>query len=388
MSLGTLALIGACGLAGPLISAAGHGAPPVVLGEILAGVLIGRSGLGAIDANDPILIFFGEVGFLMVMFEAGMSVPLHDTRLRDALGKGLTAAAVVAVLALGAAPLVAAIAGAGHTAIYAVLLASGSAAVVLPIFEERGITGPVALATVAQVTAADMGATLAVPIVLRPDSAGEALAGIAVVVLCVVGLAVLSRRLGRVPEVHRLRKLGKHRRWALDLRVALVILFALGWISQRSGAGLLVAGFGAGLMVAVIGGPKRLSTEVLGIGGGFFVPLFFVLLGARLDVQGLFTDPRTLALAGALLALAVLVHVLAALLTRQRPATGLVSVAQLGIPSAIVALGLTERVITAAQGAAILAAALGSVLVCSLGAALLLPSGDTTGIRSGVQGDQ
>ncbi len=40
-------------------------------------------------------------------------------------------------------------------------------------------------------------------------------------------------------------------------------------------------------MVASIGGPKRLSNEVLGIAGGFFIPLFFVVLGARLDLRGL-----------------------------------------------------------------------------------------------------
>jgi len=46
-------------------------------------------------------------------------------------------------------------------------------------------------------------------------------------------------------------------------------------------------------MVA-IGGPKRLSTEVLGVAGGFFVPLFFVVLGARLDLRGVFAHPDML----------------------------------------------------------------------------------------------
>lgn len=53
------------------------------------------------------------------------------------------------------------------------------------------------------------------------------------------------------------------------------------------GASLLVAGFGVGLVVGALGGPKRLSREVLGLGQGFFIPVFFVLLGTRLDLRAL-----------------------------------------------------------------------------------------------------
>lgn len=46
MSLGTLALIGICGLGGPLMSSAGGGAVPAIVGEILAGIVVGRTGFG------------------------------------------------------------------------------------------------------------------------------------------------------------------------------------------------------------------------------------------------------------------------------------------------------------------------------------------------------
>jgi Kef-type K+ transport system membrane component KefB len=123
-------------------------------------------------------------------------------------------------------------------------------------------------------------------------------------------------------------------------------------------------------MVAAIGGPKRLSTEVLGVAGGFFVPLFFVVLGARLDLCGVFAHPAMLALALVLAALTVLAPLLVALSSRQRRAAGLVA-SQLGVPSAVVALGLSERVITSAQAGAIILAALISLAACALGAALL-----------------
>src|SRR5262249_12921059 len=57
MSFGTLALVGLCGLCGPLLSAPSRGAIPVVVGEIAAGVVIGTTGLRAIDTGNATLSF-------------------------------------------------------------------------------------------------------------------------------------------------------------------------------------------------------------------------------------------------------------------------------------------------------------------------------------------
>jgi Kef-type K+ transport system membrane component KefB len=368
MSFGTLALIGLCGFAGPLLAAGSRGAVPVVVGELLAGILIGRTGLDAIDTGNATLSFLSDIGFAMLMFAVGMSVPLRESRLRESLRTGATTAVIVAAIAVAAGLLLSRIGGAGHPAVYAVLIASGSAAVVLPILQERGLQGPTALAVMAQVTVADIGAMVAVPLVLAPERTGRVVVGSLIVAACVLAMLAAARRLRRRAEVQRLRQLGKQRRWAVDLRLALIVLFGLAWLTERSGASLLIAGFGAGLMVASIGGPKRLSNEVLGIAGGFFIPLFFVVLGARLDMRGLFSDPALIGLAGALAGLNVVVHLLAARIVRQPWAAGLMASAQLGVPAALVALGLPEHVLTGPQAAAIVVAALLSIVACSIGA--------------------
>jgi Kef-type K+ transport system membrane component KefB len=368
MSFGTLALIGLCGFTGPLLSAVGRGAVPVVVGELLAGILLGQTGLHAIDTGDATLSFLSEIGFAMLMFAVGMSVPLRDPEMRGSLRTGSIAALIVGVIAIGAGLLVSKIGGAGHPAVYAVVIASGSAAVVLPILQERDLSGPGVLAVMAQVTVADIGAMVAVPLVLAPGRTGRIVLGSAIVAVCAIAMLLAARRVRHRAEVRELRELGKRRGWAVDLRLALIVLFGLAWLTERSGASLLIAGFGAGLMVASIGGPKRLSTEVLGIAGGFFVPLFFVVLGARLDMRGLFSDPALIALAGALAAVNVLVHMLVARIVGQPRAAGLVASAQLGVPAAVVALGVPEHVVTPPQAAAIVVAALLSIGACSAGA--------------------
>ena len=369
--MGTLALIGICGLAGVLLSDVSAGFVPAVAGEIAAGAAIGKTGLGLLDADSTTLVFLSEVGFAMLMFSAGMSVPLSDRRLRESLSTGAIAAALVGALAIPAAVLITLIPGVDHPAIYAVLIASGSAAVVVPIIDERRLEGEGVLALIAQVTVADIAATVAIPFVLRPDRALHTVIGTAATAGCVFAVFIVSRLLRARPSVQALRKQGKRRHWAIDLRVALIALFALAWVAERTGTSILIAGFGAGLMVAAIGGPKRLSHEVLGIAGGFFIPLFFVTLGARLQLRGVVEHPAILLLTILLVAFTVVVHAAASLLTGRPLANGLLASAQLGVPSALAALGLSEHVLTATQAAAIVTAAIVTVLISGAGAALL-----------------
>ena len=371
MSLGELALIVAAGLAGPLLAASRRAFVPVVVGEILAGVVLGRSGLDVIDADNATVSFLAEAGFAMLMLTVGMHVPLRDRRLRRALGPGALAAGVVAIAAPLGGLVVAELTGTGHVAVYAVLLASGSAAVVLPMLQERKLDGPEALAVIAQVTVADVAAILAVPLALQPSRAANAALGGLLIAGCALTLFFVARSLRPRPWVHRLRKRSKQRGWALDLRLSLAVLFGLAWIAQQSGTSVLLAGFGMGLVVAAIGGPKRLSTQVRGVAEGFFVPLFFVVLGARLDVSALFDHPDLLLVTVALIVLNLVIHAFAALATRQPLSAGLIATAQLGVPAAVVQIGLQEHVITPALGAAITVAALATLGLCALGTDLL-----------------
>lgn len=347
------------------------GVIPAVAAEIAAGAVVGRTGFQILHPAQPTLVFFSQVGFAMLMFSAGMNVPLRDGDLRGSLNTGLAAAVVAGALAVVAGIGVSLLPGIGHPAVYAVLMASSSAAIVVPIIQERGLRGRATLVMIAQVTVADIAATVAIPFVLRPEKALGTLLGTVVTAASVVAIFAAGRLLRGRGWVYNLRHEGKRRNWAIDLRVALVALFALAWVAESTGASILIAGFGAGLMLAATGGPKRLSTEVLGVAGGFFVPLFFVLLGASLQLRGVVTHPSILALTVLLVVLAVAVHVIAGLATGQRAVAGVLASAQLGVPSAMAALGLSEHVLSDTQAAAIVTAAMLTVVIAGAGAAAL-----------------
>jgi len=372
MTFGVLALIVLAGLAGPLLSSRRGALVPVVVGELAAGVVIGNSGFGWIDPNEPTTAFLAEVGFAMLMFVAGMHVPLRQPGLRSGVRRGGLAAVIAGLLAVPGGIAVARASGTNHASIYALLLAGGSAAILLPALQEQRLLGdPPALALMAQVALADIAAIVLLPLVLEPDRAFRAAGGSVLVALCVLALYGAVHLVHQRQWVRQLRSLSKSRGWALDLRLALLVLFGLVWIAESSGTGVLVAAFGVGLMVAAIGGPKRLSRQVTGVAQGLMVPLFFVVLGARLDLRALGQHPSLIALAAELVALNVIVHAAAAILSRQPLASGLAATAQLGVPAAVVTLGLQDDILTSGEGAAIVAAALGSLALTAAGVTLL-----------------
>ncbi len=365
------------GLGGPLLGVLGKRFVPVVVGEIVAGILIGPTVLDAVHPTGVTVSFLGEIGFAMLMLTVGMHLPLRDRRLAVSARSGAVAAGLVCLLALPGGLLAATVAGGGHVAVYVVILASGSAAVILPAFEELGLEGVAAMRVMAQVTIADVITILSVPIVLQPGRVGYAALWAVLVALLAAGLFGVARLVGDAEWIDRVRHLSKHRHWALDLRISLLALFLLSWVAQKGGTSILIAGFGAGMLVALIGGPKRLSTQVRGVAEGFFIPLYFVVLGARLDLGGLVNDPKMLALAAALTVLNVAIHLLASLLLRGSVAGALAATAQLGVPAAVASLGLSEHLLTPVVATAIVAAALVSLAVCTLGVEMLARSSST-----------
>jgi Kef-type K+ transport system membrane component KefB len=371
MSFGILALIVLAGLAGPFL-ASGPYVLPVVVGELAAGIVIGTTGTRTIDPTQPTVAFMAEIGFAMLMFGAGLRVPIRQPGIARGLRRGLVAAVVTAALAVPAGMAISAVTGEHHTAVYALLLAGGSAAILLPALQEQHLLDdPEALTVAAQVGIADVAAIVALPLVLQPEKAAHAALGGVAVAAAAVGVFVVARALRYTQFVRGLRRRSKDRAWALDLRLSLLVLFALSWLAVRSGTSILIAGFSVGLLVAAIGGPKRLSRQVTGIAAGFFVPLFFVVLGARLDLRALVHHPATVEITLLLVALSVAIHIAGARVTGQPFGAGLAATAQLGVPAGVATLGLQLGVLNPGEAAAILLAALATIALSAVGVSLL-----------------
>lgn len=376
MTFGALALIAAAGLFGPLVAAVPRLRMPLVVGEVAAGVLIGRTGFGWLDPDEPTIAFLSEVGFAMLMFVVGTHLPLRHSALRNSLGPAALATVLLLALAVPAGYLLTTV-GPPLPLVLAVLVATCSAAVALPILQGLGravATSPAGVFATAWITLTDIVTVLAVPLVLATGALWRVVVGAMLVVLAGVAAFVTSRALRRTDAGHSIRMLSKRRGWALDLRIGLALLFSLAALAVAFGTSVLIAGFAAGAMLAATGQPHRLGQQLIGVAEGFFVPLFFVTLGARLEFTEMFASTRAMALCAGLIVTAVLARVIVVSVLRKPLGVGLLSTAALGVPSAVVAIGLQQGVLDAGQAAAIISAVLLSIAVAAAGSRLLARS--------------
>jgi len=374
MSFGTLAVISLTALLGPLLALPRRWNLPVVLGELVAGVALGPTGIDWLRAQDSTLTFLAQIGFALVMFVAGSHVPVHDPRLRAALRTGTIRAVAVGVVAALFGVVVARLFGTGHAGLYAVLMASSSAALILPIVQSLRLGGTQVLQMLPQVAIADTACIVALPMVIDPAHAGRAALGAAAVLTSAAVLFLAFRYLERSGIRKRAHDISEERKFALELRMNLAVLFGLAALATSRQVSIMLAGFAFGLAVALVGEPRRLARQLFAVTEGFLGPLFFVWLGASLDLRELGHRPSFILLGLVLGVGAVLAHLAMALIGQSSSIAALTS-AQLGVPVAAVTVGAQLHLLRPGEPAALILGALVTMGAAAVAGALAAHTG-------------
>lgn len=382
MSFDVLALVALAGLLGPLLAARAGWRIPVLIGELAAGVILGVTGFGLLDATDPTFAFLADIGFALMMLVAGSHVPVRNPAVWAAIGTGAGRAVIVGVIAALTGFAVATIFDTGHAALYAVLMASSSAAVILPLVDSFALGGTSVLQMTAQVAIADTACIVALPLVIDPANASHAAVGALAVAASACALFIGFHVLERTGIWHRMHTFSRRRKFALELRINLVILFSLAALATSTHVSIMLAGFAFGLVLAAVGEPRRLAGQLFAISDGFFAPLFFVWLGAVINLRDLLDHPSAIALGIVLGGATLTIHALLRV-TGLPISLGLLSAAQLGVPVAAVTVGSTLGVLGEGEPAAILLGALLTVGAAALAGARAARSGHTATARSG-----
>ena len=357
MSFAALTVISVVGLLGPLLALPRRWYLPVVLGELAGGVLLGPSVVNYLHAGDPTFTFLADIGFALVMFVAGSHVPMRDAAIFKGYRNGLLRALGVAVLAVPVAVAIAKLFGTGHWAVYAVLMASSSAALVLPVVDSLHLRGGPVLETLAQVAIADTVCIVALPLAINPGRAGQAALGGLAILVSTAAIFVVLRHAERSGIRRRLHRLSEERKFALELRISLAILFGLAALAVLTHVSIMLAGFCLGLVVSAIGEPRRLARQLFAVTEGFFGPLFFVWLGSSLDLRQLGRH-LSFILLGLLLGIgAIAVHAVMRASGQPGP-LAVLTCAQMGVPVAAATLGSQLHLLKPGEPAALMLSAL------------------------------
>ncbi len=369
-----LTILVLAGIVGPLLAFGRRGLVPVVIGELIAGFVLGKTGFGVINSATQPLPVLSAIGFAMLMFTAGTHVDVGSPAIRQGFARGVLALAVVAITAVPIGLLLDHSLGVGHPALIAVIVTGSSAAIAFPIIEERKLAGPNVAFLIAWVALADSVTVVIMPLTLaKSGNPLEAIGGDAAIIVVGIIALLTAERVRRVRVLEDLRDESLQRDWAWQVRISLVLLLGLSAIAEKTGASTLVAGFVAGMILVRLRESDRLALQFTGVANGFFVPLFFVLLGAELNLRALLTEPSRILLALGLVCAAVITHAIAARIAGHERylATGLAASAQLGMPAAAASLGLSTGLLTPADAAALVAGGVLTLIPATIGSLLL-----------------
>jgi Kef-type K+ transport system membrane component KefB len=220
----------------------------------------------------------------------------------------------------------------------------------------------------AHVALADMAAIVALPLAIDPPNVGRAALGALAVAGSAVVLYSLLLYAERTGARQQLHNVSENRKFALELRIQLALLFALAGLAVFSHVSIMLAGFSFGLAVSAVGEPRRLARQLFAVSDGFLTPVFFVWLGASLDLGALAGDPGLIGLGLALGAGAVIVHAAIRWLGAPLP-LAVLSAAQLGVPAAAATIGDRLGVLRPGEAAALLLGALFTMAAAALAGA-------------------
>ncbi|WP_367296336.1 cation:proton antiporter [Levilactobacillus yonginensis] len=156
----------------------------------------------------------------------------------------------------------------------------------------------------------------------------------------------------------------------LDIRLAFFLIFSMVVIAESVGAEGILGAFVAGIVMKLLQPQEDTRVRLDGIGYGFFIPIFFMMSGAELNLRTLLADPATLLLIPAFFAAYLLAKVGVYFVLRLRFKCGnafagtAITATTITMVLAVLQVAKTMKVVTTQQSGAFLLAA---ILTCVLG---------------------
>ena len=378
-----------------IIVAAGFAAPlalglvprlrlPAVVLEIVVGIVIGPAVLGWVEVDDPVEVM-ALVGLAFLLFLAGLEIDIGALRGR-LLRSASEAFAASLALAVGAGLALDAIGVADEPLLIAVILASTSLGVIVPVLADAGeVHTRFGQLVIAGASIADFASILLLTLLFTGESSGldAKLILIGLFVLAIVAVAVA------VAEAERSRRISaalvrlQDTSAQIRVRGAFVLLVGMVALAEQLGLELILGAFAAGAILNHLDADEAMTHpefrgKLAAVGFGVFIPVFFVTSGVRFDLDALFADSAALAAIPAFLLALIVARGLPALLyrgqfdSRRVIAAGLLQATSLPFIVAATEIGQELGLIDAATSAGFIAAGLVSVLVFPLVAVTLL----------------
>jgi Kef-type K+ transport system membrane component KefB len=268
------------------------------------------------------------------------------------------------------------------------ILAGSSLGVVLSVLKERRLQGTsYGQALIVGAGVADFATVLIITLLFSTNnhsSAGARATLVGLMVLLAVALFLGVRFATKLAAFGRLIERQAGATAQIRIRASFALLLGFTAVADRLGLELILGSFLAGAIVAALAVHREHPLYVVkldAVGYGFFIPIFFIVTGANLNILTLIANHKSLALVPLLFVAMLIVKTVPAALYRVRypardaAAAGVLQTAQLMLPVAAVQIGKQLGILSDAVGAAVILASFFTMLLAPIGFSILGPRG-------------
>jgi Kef-type K+ transport system membrane component KefB len=262
-------------------------APPVVVLELVLGIVIGPEVLGFAQKDD-FVDFFTTLGLGMLFFFAGYEIDFERIKGKP-IKLGLVGWLVSVALAYAIGGLLVATGVVVSALFVGSAMATTAIGTLIPILRDNGeLKTPFGTYLLAAGGAAEFGPILLVTLVLSTTNPLHEAAILLGFVALALGLALVSVRYAwrGWPMLERTLEASGQ----LAVRVTVVLIFGLVLLAGELGLDILLGGFVAGMITRLALKGQELAvfeSKLTAVGFGFFVPFFFVSSGIGFDLEAL-----------------------------------------------------------------------------------------------------
>jgi len=354
---------------------------PVVVIEILLGIVLGRYVLDLVRFEGFVVTMF-TFGMAVTLFMAGMELDFGAITGRPLkLGfMGWCVSLLIGVIAVGLLHVVPAVQA---PLMVTLALCTTGLGVLIPVFRDAGhIESPFGRLIVAAGTMGEVGPIVAMSLLLSQRYTSWQEFGFLLVFIAVVAASVEVGTRARPPRLLALLAREMHASTQLPVRIAMLLIAALFVLAQEFGFESIFGAFAAGLIIgqATRGdAAKPLREKIDAVSFGWFYPFFFVGTGVNFDLGALAQSLTTMLMVPAFVLLILIIRGGPVILYRHDidkaqylPFALASAVPSLSVIVVITEIGTKAKVIRPDIAAALIGAALLSVLAFPTIAGVLL----------------
>ncbi len=337
---------------------------PWVVALIIGGMIAGPSMLGWFE-TDTTLTFLANIGLIFLMFMAGLESPISAM-------KGLAKKITITALLIGCLPAVVGllvVLAFGYTISTAMLIAiifmSSAVALLIPQFHKHKLfNSEIGKIIVVSAIIVDIVSLVSLSVYLQVISGGFSFGTLTTYAVILGGTWIM---MWAVPHLRWLtlseEYAEEHDLYEKELRFIILILIGFVVFFELAGLHAIVAAFFAGLVLAGSVKSQLIKAKLHALSYGFFVPIFFVVVGASVDLRVFADGWNTIALMLAIVSSLIISKYVSGYIagkvigydTIERSFIGISIIPQLSTTLAVAFLGFSQGVLPAELLASIIA---------------------------------